>query len=358
MSTLPSSPPNGRQLWKRLLRNRLGLAMLIILAFLYGAALFAPFLAPYEVSTQNLKKTYHPPTPFVWHEGGFAVPIYRNVDPTVAQYEPIPGAYARIQWFASGFSYKLFGFLPAQRHLFQVDGAERIYLLGSDSTGRDVFSRLLYGARISLTIGLVGISITMLLGLIVGGFSGYFGGWFDNGAMRLTELLMAIPGLYLLLALRSAFAAHFTSDKMFLLIIIILSFVGWSGTARVVRGLALSIRNRPFIFAAETLGQKPWIILWKHLLPNVASYLLVAATLSIPGYILGEAALSFLGIGIQEPSASWGVMLSQVQEIKVFKLNFWWLLTPGFAIFITVIAFNVLGDVLRDIVDPKFQTTP
>ena len=166
---------------------------------------------------------------------------------------------------------------------------------------------------------------------------------------------MAIPGLYLLLALRSAFAQHFSSDQMFFLIVIILSFIGWSGTARVIRGMSLSLRERPFILAAEVMGQSPWKILWRHILPNTFSYLIVAATLSIPGYILGEAALSFLGIGIQEPSASWGLMLAQAQEMKVFMLNFWWLLTPGFAIFITVIAFNVLGDVLRDLVDPKLR---
>ena len=174
--------------------------------------------------------------------------------------------------------------------------------------------------------------------------------------MRAVEFLMAIPGLYLLLALRSTLAPHFESAQMYLLIVVILAFIGWAGTARIIRGLALSLRNRPFVLAAECMGQSTGKILIKHILPNLASYLLVAATLSIPAYILGEAALSFLGLGIQEPSASWGLMLSQAQnDMKVFMLNFWWLLTPGAAIFITVIAFNVLGDVLRDIVDPRMK---
>ena len=172
--------------------------------------------------------------------------------------------------------------------------------------------------------------------------------------MRLVEFLMAIPGLYLLLALRAALAPHFDSAQMFVVIVIILSLIGWAGMARILRGMSLSIRNRQYILAAESMGQSTGKILVKHLLPNLASYLLVAATLSIPGYILGEAALSFLGLGIQEPSASWGLMLMQPQrDMKVFYLDFWWLLTPGFMIFLTVIAFNVLGDTLRDIVDPK-----
>jgi peptide/nickel transport system permease protein len=174
--------------------------------------------------------------------------------------------------------------------------------------------------------------------------------------MRFVEFLMAIPGLYLLLALRSALAQHFESAQMYMMIVIILAFIGWAGTARIIRGMSLSIRNRQFVYAAESMGQSTIVILFKHILPNLTSYLLVAATLSIPGYILGEAALSFLGLGIQEPSASWGLMLKQTQEdMKVFMLNFWWLLTPGLAIFITVIAFNVLGDTLRDIVDPKMK---
>jgi len=176
--------------------------------------------------------------------------------------------------------------------------------------------------------------------------------------MRLVELLMSIPGLYLLLALRSALMGPGLSPtQTYVVIIVILSVIGWAGTARIIRGMTLSIRNRPFVLAAESMGQSVPMILVKHILPNLASYLLVAATLAIPGYILAEAALSFLGLGISEPSASWGLMLKQSQgNMIVFFMNFWWMLAPGFAIFVTVIAYNVLGDVLRDIVDPKMQT--
>ncbi len=334
-------------------RRPLGLAAMITLGVLYLVAIFAPFIAPYQTQTQQLQKTYHPPTGLTWQDGRLQVKVYEQVDPTV--YEPIPGGAAPIRFFARGFEYKILGLIPWDRHLFLVEAPERIYLLGSDSTGRDVFSRLLYGAQISLSIGLIGITITMTFGFLIGSLAGYFGGWVDNAAMRLVELLMAIPGLYLLLALRSAFAAHVPSDQMYLLIVIILAFIGWAATARIIRGMSLSLRQRQFVLAAEVLGQSTWKILTRHILPNTFSYLIVAATLSIPAYILGEAALSFLGLGIQEPSASWGLMLSQAQDSKVFMMNLWWLLIPGAAIFVTVIAYNVLGDVLRDIVDPKMK---
>lgn len=335
------------------MRRPAGLAALIILGLLYLVAIFAPFLAPYRTSTQALDKTYHPPTALTWRDGGLHVHLYNQVAP--AEYER-SGETAPVRFFTKGFEYRILGLIPWNRHLFSVDEPERIYLLGSDSTGRDVFSRLLFGSQISLSIGLIGISITMTLGFIIGGLAGYFGGLVDSAAMRFVEILMAVPGLYLLLALRAAFADKFGSDQMYFLIVVILAFIGWAGTARIIRGLSLSLRQRPFVLAAEILGQSTSKILFRHILPNAFSYLVVAATLSIPAYILGEAALSFLGLGIQEPASSWGLMLSQAQDSKVFMMNLWWLLLPGAAIFITVIAYNVLGDVLRDIVDPRMKT--
>lgn len=342
-----------KQIIRKLMQTWRGRISVGILAVLYGGALFAPFLAPYEVSDQDLRKTFHPPTALILKGNWPHVQVYEQIEPAV--YTPVEGRAVPLKLFPKGFEYRALGLLPMRTHLFGVAKGERVYLLGSDSTGRDVFSRLLYGARISMSIGLVGVSITMFLGLVVGGLAGYFGGWIDNVAMRFTELLMAVPGLYLLLALRAALAERFPPGQMYLLIILILSFIGWAGTARVIRGLSLSLRQRPFILAAEVMGQSPWKILWKHILPNTFSYLIVAATLSVPGYILGEAALSFLGVGIQEPSASWGLMLTQAQQMKVFMLNLWWMLSPGLMIFLAVISFNVLGDALRDIVDPRMQ---
>lgn len=346
----------NRSWLRELARRPLGLAALVVLVLMYLAALLAPFLSPYGPSDQSLEHAYHPPTALVWRDGGLQVQLYRVGDRAAADYRAVPGASAPLAWFSPGTPYRFLG-MTWERRLLTVDSddpAARVYLLGADATGRDVFTRLLHGARVSLTIGLFGIAITLTMGFLVGGLAGYFGGRVDFLTMRLVEFLMAIPGLYLLLALRATLAPHFDSDQMFILIVIILAAIGWAGTARIIRGLALSLRQRPFVLAAECLGQTRWNILTRHFLPNLSSYLLVAATLSIPAYILGEAALSFLGLGIQEPTPSWGLMLSQAQhDMRVFMLDLWWLLTPGFAIFLTVMAFNLLGDALRDIVDPR-----
>ncbi len=350
-----------KNLMGQVLKRPMGVFALGTLAFLYFGAFFAPFLAPYEISQQNLQKPYHPPSEVSWEGGQFWVEQYEKASKGDAEYQAIKGGAVPLVFFEKGEPYKLFGFIPLETRLFQLDSEDagvRCYLLGSDDTGRDIFSRLLHGAQISLSIGFIGISITMIIGFTVGALAGYYGGGVDFVAMRFAELLMSIPALYLLLALRSALISpELSSTQVFVVIVIILSIIGWAGTARIIRGMTLSIRNRPFVIAAESMGQSVPKILVKHILPNLASYLLVAATLSIPGYILAEAALSFLGLGISEPSASWGLMLKQSQgNMIVFFLNFWWMLTPGLAIFITVIAFNVLGDVLRDIVDPKMKT--
>ena len=350
-----------RRLMGDILRRPMGVTALAVLTILYFGALFAPVISPYPISQQNLEKPYHPPTSYTFKDGALHAKLYQKEAVGSPTYIHPEGATAPIVWFSKSKSYKLFGFIPMERKLFQLDTEDpeaRIYLLGSDATGRDIFSRLLHGSQISLSIGFIGISITLILGFIVGSLAGYYGGTVDFVAMRLVELLMSIPGLYLLLALRSAFVnPDFSPTQVYMVIIVILSVIGWAGTARIIRGMTLSIRNRSFVVAAESMGQSVPMILIKHILPNIASYLLVAATLAIPGYILAEAALSFLGLGISEPSASWGLMLKQSQgNMIVFFMNFWWMLTPGLAIFVTVIAYNVLGDVLRDIVDPKMQT--
>ena len=350
-----------RRLIGGVLRRPMGAAALAVLTLLYCGALFAPAISPYPITQQNLVKPYHPPSGYAWKDGALHAKLYQKEAIGSPTYIHPEDATAPIVWFSKSESYKLFGFIPMDRKLFQLeteDPAARVYLLGSDATGRDIFSRLLHGSQVSLSIGFIGISITLILGFIVGSLAGYYGGTVDFVAMRFVELLMSIPGLYLLLALRSAFISpDFSPTQVYMVIIVILSVIGWAGTARIIRGMTLSIRNRSFVLAAESMGQCVPMILIKHILPNIASYLLVAATLAIPGYILAEAALSFLGLGISEPSASWGLMLKQSQgNMIVFFMNFWWMLTPGFAIFVTVIAYNVLGDVLRDIVDPKMQT--
>jgi peptide/nickel transport system permease protein len=216
-----------------------------------------------------------------------------------------------------------------------------------------VLSRLLFGGQVSLTIGLVGIAISFTLGLLLGGISGYFGGAVDSVIMRSVELLLSIPTLYLIIALRAVFPMELPSTQVYLGIVAILAFIGWAGVARVIRGLVLSIRRNEYVTAAEALGVSRRRIIVHHILPNTMTFVIVAATVAMPGYILGEVVLSFLGVGVQEPSASWGNMLNQARSIRVLTSFPWLLFVPGTAIFLTVMAFNFLGDGLRDALDPR-----
>jgi len=267
---------------------------------------------------------------------GFYVHPYRLVNPIFKTYEEDKTKLCKVKFFTE---------TPYGFKLFYTPPRCGIYLLGTDRLGRDIFSRLLYGARISLSIGLIGVSITFLLGILFGGLAGYYGGWVDNAIMRLTEVLMSIPAFYLMLALRAIFPLDMSSVEVFFLIVFILSFIGWAGLARVIRGLVLSLREREYVLAAKTYGASPLRILFKHILPNTYFYLIVTATSAIPSYILGEAALSLLGLGIQEPYPSWGNMLSDARSLTVITF-FPWILAPGVAIFLVVFAFNMLGDAL------------
>lgn len=257
-----------------------------------------------------------------------------------------------IRFFVQGWEYKWLGLIPGNLHLFGVEAPAQLFLFGADSFGRDVFSRIIFGSRVSLSVGLIGILITFTIGLFLGGFSGFYGGWIDEGMMRLTEILMSIPGLYLLIALRSVLPPELPSTVTYLLIVVILSFIGWPGMSRVIRGMVLSIKQREFVEAAKAMGYPPRRIIWKHIIPNTATFIIVSATLSIPGYILGEAGLSFLGFGIREPQASWGLMLSQAQNLNALQ-NYPWLLLPGAFLFFAILAFNLFGDAIRDAFDPR-----
>ncbi|MBU6409665.1 MAG: ABC transporter permease, partial [Verrucomicrobia bacterium] len=270
-------------------------------------------------------------------------------------YRESAGDTRPLRFFARGDSYKLFGLIPTSVHLFGTrDKNYPIYLLGADQFGRDVFSRLLYGSQISLSIGIVGILLSFTFGVMIGGISGYFAGGTDAVVMRLCELIMSIPALYLIISLRAAFPPGMSSSEVYAMIIVILSFIGWASMARVIRGMALALREQQFVLAARALGQSHLKIVARHVLPNTFSYVIVAATLSVPYYILGEVVLSFLGVGIQEPQASWGLMLNAAQNTEYLR-NYPWLLAPGAAIFITVLAFNVLGDGLRDAADVRTE---
>ncbi len=348
-----------REIYKYIKKNKLAHLSLYILIVLYFLAIFADFISPYPYDKQHRDTPYHPPTQihFFDEKGKFHlrpfVYKYELVDPVFKVYKINKKEKYPIYFFVEGDRHYLFGIIPTNIHLFGVKKG-KIFLLGADHLGRDIFSRLLYGGRISLSIGIVGVLVSFTIGAIIGGISGYFGGVVDNILMRLSEIIMSFPGFYLMLALRAVFPITLSSVQVYFLIVIILSFIGWAGLARVIRGMVLSIREQDFVTAAKSYGAAPLRIIVKHILPNTYSYLLISATLAIPGYILGESALSLLGLGIQEPYASWGNMLSSARNVSAIA-SYPWILAPGIAIFIAILAFNLLGDALRDALDPKLR---
>uniref|UniRef100_A0A832I1P7 ABC transporter permease n=1 Tax=Eiseniibacteriota bacterium TaxID=2212470 RepID=A0A832I1P7_UNCEI len=353
---LPHAP--WRAFARRLRRSPLALAGAVVIAAFYALAALAPFVAPYGQTSVDRARFFHPPHRVHWLDarGRPAWPYVHAtvlVDPRRFTYREDASRPLSLRLFVRGEPYRLFGVVPADVHLFGVDAPHRVFLLGADSQGRDVLSRLLFGAQVSLTVGLVGIAISFTIGLLAGGVAGYFGGRVDGAIMRATELLLSIPGLYLIVALRGLFPVDLPSRQTYLAIVSILAVIGWATLARVVRGMVLSIRRQEFVLAAEALGMSRLRIIARHVLPNTMSVVIVAATLSVPGYILGEVFLSFLGLGVQEPDASWGNMLNAARSVRVLTSFPWMVWSPGIAIFLTVMAYNLLGDGLRDALDPR-----
>ncbi|RJP18268.1 MAG: ABC transporter permease [Candidatus Abyssobacteria bacterium SURF_5] len=345
---------------RHLRRHKLAMMSLGVLVVLYVVSTFADFIAPYGFDNEERGLSYCPPMQvhFVDENGDFHLRpfVYRYSYAFDEFYNRIyvqdTSVRYPIKFFVEGDRHRLLGIIPVTTHLFGVDQPARLYLLGADYRGRDVLSRILYGSRVSLSIGFIGVAISLFLGMIIGGISGYFGGKTDNALMRLTEMVMMIPGFYLMLALRAAFPPGLSSVEVYLMIVLIMSFIGWAGLSRVIRGMVLSIREKEYVTAARASGENSMRIIVRHILPNTLSYVIVAVTLSIPGYILGESALSLIGVGIQEPYASWGNMLSEAMNIGEIKFHPW-ILIPGIFIFVSIMAFNFLGDGLRDAFDPR-----
>ena len=345
---------------RQIFKDKFASVALIILLFIYLCILMANFIAPYSKDFSDRNLSYAPPSTIylIDEKGNLSKPYFYNFERTFE-----PKLYQNIytldtetkhylKFFIKGEKYKILGIVPCSLHLFGTDKDGRLFLLGTDINGRDVFSRLLFGGRISLTIGFLALFILFPIGLLYGGISGYFGGIVDILMMRFAEAVMAIPSFYLLIILASILPANMTSTQRFTLIVVILALIGWAGFARVVRGMVLSIKNEEFVQSAKTIGASKMRIILKHILPQTTSYVIIAMTLSVPSYILSESGLSFLGLGMQQPDPSWGNMLKEAQEyINILYRP--WLLTPGILIFITVLCFNLVGDTIRDILDPK-----
>ncbi len=349
-----------KDVFKQLIKDKFALAALVLLGIIYFMLLFADFIAPYTKDFSDRTMAYVPPSKVFIIDGNghlsrpYTYNYKREFDSVNLR---IKYSFDRsqkhyIKFFAKGEPYKFWGIIPMERHLVTTDKDGRLFLLGTDINGRDVFSRLLFGGRISMTIGFLALFVLFPIGLLYGGIAGYFGGKTDMLMMRFAEAIMCIPSFYLLIILASILPSGMTSIQRFMLIVIILALIGWAGFARVVRGMVLSIKNQEYVQAARSIGASRLGIIVKHILPQTTSYVIVAMTLSVPGYILSESGLSFLGLGIQQPDASWGNMLKEAQEYTNILYRPW-LLTPGFLIFVAVLAFNLIGDTIRDVLDPK-----
>jgi len=345
-------------MWWKLKRHRLAVICGIILALNYGSVLLSEIIAPYNLHTRSTDFIYSPPqSVHLFHNGEFVGPFVYGRDYELDMdllkriYPERKDDVQPLRFFCSGDSYRFWGLFEGSFHLVCPPENGTFFLLGTDRLGRDMFSRITYGARISLTIGIVGIIISFAFGILLGGLAGYYGGWSDAIVQRSIEVIRSFPELPLWMALSAVLPVNWSPILIFFGITVILAMLDWTGLARAVRSKLLALREEDFCTAAELMGAKPSRIIGRHLLPGFMSHLIASATLSIPAMILGETALSFLGLGLRPPVTSWGVLLNESQNINVVAL-YPWLMYPVVPVILIILAFNFFGDGLRDAADP------
>jgi peptide/nickel transport system permease protein len=369
IATVAETLPRARResqlglMWRRFKRHRLALVSLWVVLGFYLVALLAEFLAPADPSAYSARYTYAPPQglhffatnedgswSFEPHVNGYAT----EVDPKAMRriFVLDPEVRIPVHFFLPSEPYLLAGFIPMSVKFMGVSEPRApFYVLGADRLGRDLLSRLIHGTRISLSIGLAGVTLSLFFGIVIGGFAGYYGGWFDSAVMRVIEFIRSMPTIPLWLGLAAAMPKDWTALQTYFAITIILSLIGWTELARVVRGRFLSLRTEDFVTAAQLDGASDWRIITRHMVPSFMSHIIAAATLAIPGMILAETALSFLGLGLQAPIVSWGTLLQDAQNIRTLA-SAPWLLAPGLCVVVVILAMNFFGDGLRDAADP------
>ena len=351
-------------MWWRFRKHKLAMVGAAVVILFYVAVLFADFLAYADPEASDAQRGLIAPQPIVWFDPDTGawfphVPgLVGKRDPLTFKrvYAPDPSVKVPVAFFAEGFEYKAFGFIPMNRHLIGVaepgrTAEDSLFLIGTDIQGRDMWSRLMYATRISLTIGLVSVAVSLVLGVVLGGLSGYFGGWTDTVVQRVIEILRSIPTIPLWMGLAAAVPQDWSVLQVYFVITIIISLIGWTELARVVRGRFLSLREEDFVMAAELSGCNQARIIFIHMVPLFLSHIIAATTLALPAMIISETSLSFLGLGMRPPAISWGVLLQQAQNVQTVAISPW-LLLPSVPVIVVILAFNFLGDGLRDAADP------
>jgi peptide/nickel transport system permease protein len=348
-------------MWWRFRKHRIAVASGLVVIGFYLVVLGADFLAYADPNASEAQRSLMPPQPIHWFDEGRFSPYVHGLkgarDPQTFKrvYRADPTQKVPVRFFAEGFEYRLFGLIPTNRHLIGVeagrDAGQTIFLLGTDVQGRDLWSRLMYGTRISLTIGLFGVSVSLFLGVLLGGLSGFYGGFTDTLIQRVIEILRSIPTIPLWMGLAAALPREWSILQVYFAITIIISLLGWTELARVVRGRFLAMREEDFVVSARLVGCSQMRTIFVHMVPSFMSHIIAATTLALPAMIISETALSFLGLGLRPPAISWGVLLQQAQNVQTVAISPW-LMIPALPVIVAVMAFNFLGDGLRDAADP------